>query len=155
MAQRSAGLLIWRSGSAGVEFLLAHPGGPFWRGKDLGAWTIPKGLINEAEDSLAAARREFAEETGLVVEGALAPLTPVRQKSGKIIEAWLVEADLQLEGFCSNLFSLEWPRRSGRMIEAPEIDEVAYFAADLAAQKILAGQRPLLQEALAIIGSGR
>jgi predicted NUDIX family NTP pyrophosphohydrolase len=118
--QKSAGLLVWRRGADGPQFLLAHPGGPFWARRDAGAWSIPKGLIDEGEDPLAAARREFAEETGLTVSGDFTPLAEARLKSGKTVLCWLVEADLDLAGFCSNSFEMEWPRGSGRRITAPE-----------------------------------
>jgi predicted NUDIX family NTP pyrophosphohydrolase len=150
VAQISAGLLVYHR-SPDLEFLLVHPGGPFWRGKDDGAWSIPKGLIDEGEDHLAAARREFAEETSLVVDGDFRPLTPLRQKSGKQVHAFLVEADLDLASFASNVFSMEWPRRSGRTIEVPEVDRAAYFGIDAALIKILPGQAGFIREAAALI----
>src|ERR1700749_4555520 len=109
MPEQSAGLLVFRRSGPGVEFLLAHPGGPFWTKRDEGAWSIPKGLIGEGEEALAAARREFEEETGQAVQGDFAPLQPLRQKSGKVVHAWMVESDLDLGGFRSNLFEMEWP----------------------------------------------
>lgn len=148
---RSAGLLIWRRRAVGPEFLLAHPGGPYWRGKDTAAWSIPKGLIEPDEDPLAAARREFVEETGLPVPEIGRPLTPCRQPGGKLILAWLAEADLDLAAFRSGLFEMEWPPRSGRMAEFPEVDRVAYFGLDEALTKIHGGQRPILAEAAALI----
>src|SRR5471032_1759043 len=108
----SAGLLVYRR-TNGVEILLAHPGGPFWAGKDEGVWTIPKGLV-ESDDLLACARREFTEETGLTVAGPFVPLAPVKQKSGKTVHAFAAEADLDLTNSRSNLFEMEWPPRSGR-----------------------------------------
>jgi predicted NUDIX family NTP pyrophosphohydrolase len=149
VAQQSAGLLVFRRIVGGVEFLLVHPGGPFWKGKDEGAWSIPKGLIDEGEDHLAAARREFAEETSLAVEGDFRPLTPLKQKSGKWVHAFLVEADLDLTSFRSNVFAMEWPRRSGRTIEVAEADQVAYFETQAALGKILPGQAGFIHEALA------
>jgi predicted NUDIX family NTP pyrophosphohydrolase len=149
VAQVSAGLLVFRRTNGGFEFLLVHPGGPFWRNRDEGAWSIPKGLIDEGEDHIAAARREFAEETSLSVNGELQPLTPLRQKSGKWVHAFLVEGDFDLAGFRSNVFAMEWPRRSGRMIEVPEADRAAYFSADEALKKILPGQTGFITEALA------
>lgn len=146
---RSAGLLVFRRTPAGAEFLLAHPGGPFWRNRDAGAWSIPKGLIEEGEDELAAARREFAEETGLdPPEAAHLRLADRRQAGGKLVLCWLVEADLDLDGFRSNLCEIEWPPRSGRRILIPECDRLAYFPPDQAAEKILAGQRGFIEEAL-------
>ena len=127
MPEQSAGILVYRSRPAGPEFLLAHPGGPFWASRDDGAWSIPKGLIGEGEVALAAAQREFFEEVGQGVEGEFAALTPLRQKSGKIVHAWMVESDLNLDDFHSNLFEMEWPPRSGRIQAFPEIDRVAWL----------------------------
>jgi predicted NUDIX family NTP pyrophosphohydrolase len=150
MPETSAGLLVYRRTGAGdVEFLLAHPGGPFWKNRDEGAWSIPKGLIGEGEDILAAARREFVEETGHAVEGDFQPLAPLRQKSGKMVHAWLVEADLEPESFRSNLFEMEWPPRSGRTQAFPEIDRVSWFAPEAALAKILPGQSGFVREATA------
>lgn len=145
--QVSAGLVAWRRGPAGPEVLLVHPGGPYWRGKDAAAWSIPKGLVEPDEDLLAAARREFAEELGLSVEGAFAPLEPRRLPGGKLVHAWLVEADLDLADLRSNLFEIEWPPRSGRTQAFPEVDAAAYFAADAALVKAHKGQRPLVAAA--------
>jgi predicted NUDIX family NTP pyrophosphohydrolase len=148
-APRSAALLVYRrSPPHGVEFLLAHPGGPFWSRKDAGAWTIPKGLIEPGEESDDAARREFAEEVGCAVDGDFVELDPVRQPGGKIIFPWMVEAEPDLGAFRSNLFEMEWPRGSGKRQAFPEIDRVGWFAPDEALAKILAGQRPILQAAL-------
>jgi predicted NUDIX family NTP pyrophosphohydrolase len=149
VSEKSAGLLVHRRTESGVAFLLAHPGGPFWAKRDEGAWSIPKGLIDEGEDTLAAARREFGEETGQAVEGDFEPLTPLKQKSGKVIQAWMVEADPDLRGFRSNTFEMEWPRRSGRMQAFPEIDRVGWFAPDEALVKILPGQAGFIREAMA------
>ncbi len=142
----SAGLLVHRRGAAGTEYLLAHPGGPYWAKKDDGAWTIPKGLVDRGDALLATARREFAEETGLYVDGDMLPLAPVTQTSGKIVHAFAIEADLDLSGFRSNTFEMEWPPRSGQMCAFPEIDRVAYFGHPQAIGKIIAYQRPLLEE---------
>lgn len=141
----SAGLLAFRRHD-GLEVLLAHPGGPFWAKKDLGVWTIPKGLIDSGEDALAAARREFTEETGLTAEGEFVALHPVNQKSGKAVHAFAVEADLDLAGFTSNAFEIEWPPKSGRHQRFPEIDRIAYFSMPVAMTKILAYQQPFLRE---------
>jgi predicted NUDIX family NTP pyrophosphohydrolase len=152
--QRSAGLLVWRGRPSALEFLLAHPGGPFWARRDAGAWTIPKGLIDEGEDPLAAARREFFEEVGIEASGEAVRLADRRLKSGKTVLGWLVEADLDLAGFHSNSFEMEWPRGSGRRISVPECDRVAYFGASEALVKILDYQRGFIEEALARIGAG-
>jgi predicted NUDIX family NTP pyrophosphohydrolase len=143
----SAALLAYRRRPGGPEFLLIHPGGPFWARKDLGAWSIPKGLIGPGEDARTAAVREFSEETGLAVGGDLTALAPARQKSRKTIEPFLIEADLDLSGFVSNEFELEWPPRSGRRALFPEADRAAYFPLAEALAKILPGQAPILIEA--------
>jgi predicted NUDIX family NTP pyrophosphohydrolase len=141
----SAGLLAFRRRSE-FEVLLAHPGGPFWAKKDDGARTIPKGLLEPGDDLVAAARREFSEETGLTASGDLIALEPVNQKSGKVVHAFAFEADFDLAGFASNSFEIEWPPKSGRRQSFPEIDRVAYFTLDLAMTKIIAYQQPLLRE---------
>jgi predicted NUDIX family NTP pyrophosphohydrolase len=153
MPEKSAGLLVYRRRSSGVEFLLAHPGGPFWKNRDEGAWSIPKGLIGEGEEALAAARREFEEETGQAVEGDFQPLAPLRQRSGKIVHAWLVESDVDLELFRSNLFEMEWPRGSGRTQSFAEIDRVGWFEPEAAMAKILPGQGGFIREATAKLRS--
>jgi predicted NUDIX family NTP pyrophosphohydrolase len=143
--QISAGILAFRRKPA-LEVLLAHPGGPFWAKKDDGVWTIPKGLVDPGEDLAAAARREFTEETNLTAEGELTALTPVSQKSGKVVHAFAVEADFDLGAFASNTFEIEWPPQSGRRQSFPEIDRIAYFALPAARTKIIAYQLPLLLE---------
>jgi predicted NUDIX family NTP pyrophosphohydrolase len=148
----SAGLLVFRRTPGSVEFLLAHPGGPFWRRRDEGAWSIPKGLVGEGEAPLAAALREFQEEVGIAVDGAFIALTPRRQNRGKLVHCWMVEADLDLDRFSSNTFELEWPRASGRMVAFPEVDKVAYMAPPTAMRKLLSGQAPLIVEALERLG---
>ncbi len=144
-AEVSAGLLAFRRRNA-LEVLLAHPGGPFWAKKDVGAWTIPKGLAEPGADLLGTAQREFAEETNLAAAGDFIPLTPVKQKSGKVVHAWAFEADFDLAPFASNTFEIEWPPRSGRRQLFPEIDRIAYFTLPIAMIKILVYQRPLLRE---------
>jgi predicted NUDIX family NTP pyrophosphohydrolase len=143
----SAALLVWRRRGGEVEFLLAHPGGPFWRGKDAGAWSIPKGLVEDGEDGLAAAFREFREEVGVAVSGEAQPLTPARQKSGKLVLAWLLEADPDLAAAASGTFEMEWPPRSGQVRAFPEVDKVAWFRLAEGLGKVHAGQRPILVEA--------
>lgn len=144
MAQESAGILMYRRTAGGTEVLLGHFGGPYWRGRDEGAWAIPKGLIEPGEDAEQAARREFAEELGVVVDAPLAPLGRIRQKGGKSVEAFACEGDLDPERIASNSFTLEWPPTSGRFADFPEIDRAAWFGLAAARAKILASQRPLL-----------
>jgi predicted NUDIX family NTP pyrophosphohydrolase len=141
----SAGLLVYRRREE-LEVLLAHPGGPFWARKDEGVWTIPKGLAEPGSDLLATARREFTEETNFTPDGDFAALTPVKQKSGKTVHAWAIEADFDLSSFASNMFEIEWPPKSGRRQAFPEIDRIGWFDMATAMLKILGYQRPLLQE---------
>src|SRR5262245_15700066 len=131
----SAGLLVFRRHPR-LEVLLGHPGGPFWSRKDDGAWSIPKGLVEGGADLLATAQREFAEETGLTADGTFILLRPVRQKSGKLVHAFAVEADLDLAQFVSNTFELAWPPKSGRRQTFPEIDRIQYFDLPTALRKI-------------------
>ena len=146
MPQRSAGLLIYRLTSGFFEFLLVHPGGPFWARKDEGAWSIPKGLIDENEDGLAAARREAEEELGVTIDGDFQPLGSYRQPGGKIVTAWSVESDVDTDAVKSNFFTMEWPPRSGSMREFPEVDKAGWFALPVAGVKILKGQRAMLDD---------
>ena len=148
----SAGLLVFRR-KPDLEVLLGHPGGPYWVRKDEGAWSIPKGLVGPDGDLAAAARRELAEETGFIADGPLVALAPVRQKSGKTVHAFAVEADFDLAQFASNTFEIEWPPRSGRRRVFPEIDRISYFGVDEAMQKILAYQQPFIRELLEKIGT--
>ena len=141
----SAGLLAFRR-RAVLEVLLAHPGGPFWARKDEGVWTIPKGVAEPGADLLATAKREFIEETNLAPDGHFIALTPVRQKSGKTVHAWALEADFDLGSFASNTFEIEWPPRSGRRQSFPEIDRIGWFDIAAAMVKILPYQQPLLLE---------
>jgi predicted NUDIX family NTP pyrophosphohydrolase len=146
MPKRSAGLLAHKIEAGAVHVFLVHPGGPFWRNKDVGAWTIPKGEIGEGEDALVAARREFREETGQDIGGEFVALTPIRQAGGKIVEAWAVEAEIDAAGIVSNEFDMEWPPRSGRRQSFPEIDRAAWFGLPEARQRINKGQIALLDE---------
>ena len=148
MAQRSAGLLLVRRQGRAPEFFLVHPGGPFWAKKDDGAWSIPKGLHAEGEEPLEAARREFREETGFAVEREFVGLGEFRQPGGKVISAWMIEADCDAAKVTSNMFTLEWPPRSGKTAEFPEVDRAGWFAPPEAFVKILRGQRPILEMAL-------
>jgi predicted NUDIX family NTP pyrophosphohydrolase len=153
MPERSAGILLYRVDDRGLEVLLVHPGGPFFARKDDGAWGIPKGLYEDDEEPLAAARREFAEELGSPCPGGRAlDLGEIRQKNGKRVTAWALEGDLDADAITSNTFTIEWPPRSGRRQEFPEIDRAGWFTLDAARVKILAAQAPLLDrlaEALA------
>jgi predicted NUDIX family NTP pyrophosphohydrolase len=144
MATTSAGILMYRLSDAGIVVLLAHPGGPFWRNRDLGAWSIPKGELDDGEDCEAAARREFKEELGMEAIGPLRPLGQVQQRAGKIVRAYALEGNLDVSGVRSNDVAIEWPPRSGRTIYVPEIDRAAWFVISLAREKILASQRPFL-----------
>src|ERR1700677_2111286 len=144
MAKISAGILLFRRRPPDLEGMLVHPGGPFWAKKDLGAWSIPKGLADEGEDLLAAAKREFLEETGATVEGEFLDLGAHKQPGGKTIAAWACEGDFDPATLKSNTFSLEWPPRSGRMAEFPEVDRAAWYLIDDALVKISKGQKPIV-----------
>jgi predicted NUDIX family NTP pyrophosphohydrolase len=141
---RSAGLLMFRRVAAGVEVLLAHPGGPFWASRDEASWTIPKGAVDEGEEPLAAAQREFTEETGFALQPPFHLLGELRQKSGKRITAWAFEGDADPARLQSNLFELEWPPRSARLQSFPEIDRVGWFTLSAARRKLLPGQAGFL-----------
>jgi predicted NUDIX family NTP pyrophosphohydrolase len=144
--KESAGLLMYRLHGSTLEVFLVHPGGPYWAKKDLGAWSIPKGEFEEGEDRLKAARREFQEETGFLPEGSFVALTPVKQPGGKIVHAWAVRGDCDAKKIVSNRFSIEWPPRSGKRQEFPEVDRAGWFTMDVANEKILKGQVGLLQQ---------
>ena len=153
MAKRSAGLILYRRREGGVEVFLVHPGGPFWAKKDLGAWSIPKGEYEEGESALQAAVREFGEETGFQVEGAMLELGSVKQAGGKLVSAWALEGDCDPAQLTSNLVRMEWPPRSGRQIEFPEVDRGRWFALDEAEAFLLKGQVPFLGRLAAGLGS--
>jgi predicted NUDIX family NTP pyrophosphohydrolase len=140
----SAGILLHRRRGAEVEVFLVHPGGPFWAKKDRGAWSLPKGEVEEGEDPRDAAMREFREETGFEVAGELRPLGALRQPGGKTILAWAAEGDCDPAELRSGLFSMEWPPRSGKRQEFPEVDRGAWFTLAEARQRIVAGQAPFL-----------
>lgn len=144
MPKRSVGILLWRRRDQGLEVLLAHPGGPFWRNKDAGAWSIVKGEVEPGEDEPAAARREFKEETGSDLQGPMVELGEIRQKGGKTVRAWAVHADLDPATIDSNEFEIEWPPRSGTRARFPEIDRAAWFPLDIARTKINPAQAPFL-----------
>jgi predicted NUDIX family NTP pyrophosphohydrolase len=145
VARRSAGIVLHRSGATGLEVLLVHPGGPFWAKKDAGAWSIPKGEYEDGEDPLACALREFEEETGTRLDAAhVVELGSIRQKGGKEVTAWAVAGDLDTSTVRSNTFVMEWPPRSGRQAEFPEIDRAEWFGLDAAREKLVAAQAELL-----------
>lgn len=146
MSQVSAGLLMYRIKESVIEVFLVHPGGPFWVKKDLGTWSIPKGLVDKDEDALVAARREFHEETSFIMSGPFIPLRSVRLPSGKIVHAWAVEGDCDAREMRSNNFNMEWPPHSGRQGTFPEVDRGAWFGLEEAGRKISKGQKGLLTE---------
>ena len=140
----SAGLLLYRRPSGGLQVFLAHPGGPFWHNRDAGAWTIPKGLAEPGEDTLAAAQREFEEETGIRPVGPFLPLGSIRQKAGKLVHAWAWEGDADPERVTSNTMQTEWPRGSGRVLTFPEVDRCAWFDLHAARERINPAQAELI-----------
>lgn len=144
MPKHSAGILLFRRSSAGLEVFLVHPGGPFWAHRDLASWSCPKGEYGEEEEPLDAARREFAEETGTELEGDFLPLGTVKLAGGKLVTAWALEGDFDPRRLRSNSFALEWPPHSGRMQEYPEADRGEWFSMEAARRKILPGLVPLL-----------
>ena len=155
MPKQSAGLLVYRVRGTALEVFLVHPGGPFWAGKDAGAWSIPKGEFAPEEDPLDAARREFTEETGVVANGPFAALGTIRQSGGKTIHAFLAAADFDAATIVSNTFQLEWPPRSGRLAEFPEVDRAGWFPLEAAAQKINAAQAELLTRMRGVLNEAR
>jgi predicted NUDIX family NTP pyrophosphohydrolase len=152
MRKISAGILFYRQSDRGLEVLLAHPGGPFWAKKDLGAWTIPKGEVNEGEELLAAAHREFQEEMGSQVVGHLVALGELRQRSGKIVHAWAVQSEFDITQLTSSPFDMEWPRGSGKMRSFPEVDRAAWFDIPEARRRILPSQAEFLERLLKAVG---
>jgi predicted NUDIX family NTP pyrophosphohydrolase len=150
--RRSAGILLYRLPGGAPEVLLVHPGGPFWARRDAGAWSVPKGEYEDADDPLAAARREFEEETGTALETAeLLELGDVRQKNGKVVSAWAAEGDLDPDAVHSNTFTMEWPPRSGRTAEFPEIDRAGWFGIDEARAKLNPAQAEFLDRLLELL----
>ena len=146
MAKISAGLLMYRVRNGALEFLLAHPGGPFWKDRNLGAWTIPKGEIQSGEEPLSAAKREFEEEIGLKPKGTFIKLKPITQKGGKIVHAWAFEGECDTTCVRSNDFQMEWPPRSGKFQTVPEVDRACFFPLHEAKQKINPAQAAFLEE---------
>jgi predicted NUDIX family NTP pyrophosphohydrolase len=144
--RKSAGILLYRRRN-GLQVFLVHPGGPYWKNKEAGAWTIPKGEFTDDEDPLSAAKREFHEETGYVPpEGTYIELTPIKQKAGKLIYAWAVEGDIDASNITSNTFRQEWPYKSGKWQSFPEVDKAAWFSVDEAREMINAAQAALVEE---------
>lgn len=144
--RKSAGILLYRKTSKKLEVFLVHPGGPFWKNKDAGAWSIPKGEYTDDEDPLQAAIREFEEETGTLLSGDFIELTAIRQKAGKQVKAWAVEGDMDPKTVVSNTFPIEWPPKSGKWIQAPEVDKAGWFTLEEAEQKINPAQVAFLEE---------
>jgi predicted NUDIX family NTP pyrophosphohydrolase len=153
MPNPSAGILLYRRAAAGLEVFLIHPGGPFWAKKD--SWSIPKGEYSPDEELLAAARREFQEETGMAVDGSFLSLGSIRQPSGKEVTAWALEGDFDPAALVSNTCQVEWPPRSGRQIEIPEADRGAWFSLEEARKKIFRGQETLLDRLAVALGRSR
>jgi predicted NUDIX family NTP pyrophosphohydrolase len=154
-SKKSAGILPFRYNKKKLEVMLAHPGGPFWKNKDLGAWSVVKGEYNDDEEPLTAAKREWQEETSLKISGNFIPLKPVRQKSGKEILAWAVETDMDPTHIKSNDFEMEWPPKSGRKQSFPEIDRAEWFSVEAAKEKINPKQAALIDELISIVSGGR
>lgn len=153
MPKHSAGILLYRKAAGGYEVLIVHPGGPFWAKKDLGAWSIPKGEFDPADDALAAARREFEEEVGVPAPaGQYQPLGEFKVTSNKVLHVYTLESDFNLERFQSNMFEMEWPPKSGQKQEFPEIDKAAWTPLALARQKVVKGQDAVIDALIARIG---
>jgi predicted NUDIX family NTP pyrophosphohydrolase len=153
VARRSAGILLYRIARGEAEVLLVHPGGPYWARKDAGAWSIPKGEYADREDPRACALREFEEETGTALPpGELLELGDVKQKGGKVVTAWAAEGDLDADAVRSNTFTMEWPPRSGRAAEFPEIDRAGWFEIDAAREKLVAAQTEFLDRLVERLG---
>lgn len=153
MKKRSAGILLFRTSGPFPEVLLVHPGGPFWKNKDRGAWSIPKGEPRENEDLLEAARREFMEETGVRVQGRFIALSPRKQKSGKMVYAWALKGEMDPTAIKSNTVELEWPPRSGKKQQFREVDKAGWFGLDEAREKIIAGQLGFIEDLEKIIAA--
>lgn len=153
--KQSAGILLYRIINEEIQFFLIHPGGPFWKNKDQGAWSIPKGEFNFGEDPKQAAIREFEEETGLHIEGELIELPPVKQKSGKVVFAWGLNLDPDLSKLKSNTFPMEWPPKSGKFIDVPEADKWEWFTENQAKEKIISAQLLLIENLLVLLNSNR
>lgn len=148
MKKQSAGIIPYKLVKKQLFFFIAHPGGPFYRKKDNGFWTIVKGEIEEGEEPIKTAIREFEEETGISIQSDLMPLTPIKQKSGKLVHAWATAQEINPEGVKSNMFEMEWPPKSGKMAEFPELDKFEWFNAQTTLEKLLPAQTPLVHEVM-------
>ncbi len=155
MLKKSAGILLYRFQDEKLEVLLVHPGGPFWAKKDLGIWSIPKGEFEEDEEPLAAAKREFREELGVAVSGNFTAMTPVKQKNYKIVYAFALNVDLDVSNIKSNTFAMEWPPKSGKRQEFPEVDKAEWFEFEMAKLKINEAQGEILEELMRKINDGK
>ena len=151
--KESVGILVYRRSGGGIEFFLVHPGGPFWAKKDLAAWSIPKGEPESGEDLLAAARREFREETGQEIAGDFRALTPSKRSGGKLLTAWLVEGEIDAGRIESNAFTMEWPPRSGKTASFPEVDRAGWFTVEQALERVHKGQQPIILEAARLLAA--
>ena len=149
--KQSAGILLYRKKKTRLEVMLVHPGGPFWKNKDAGAWSVPKGEFTDDENALEAAKREFKEETGFICAGKFVALSPVKLKSGKTIYAWALKMDMATEKIKSNDFEMEWPPKSGKMQRFPEVDKAQWFSVEEAKNKINAAQAALLDELITVL----
>jgi predicted NUDIX family NTP pyrophosphohydrolase len=147
----SAGIVLYRRKDNYLEIFLVHPGGPFWKGKDKGAWSIPKGEFTKNEDPLTVAKREFNEETGQTIEGEFQELTPIKQKGGKMVYAWAVEGDADADNIVSNTFKQEWPYKSGKWITIPEVDKAGWFGVEEAKEKMNNAQVAFLEELVSML----
>jgi len=147
----SAGILLYRIKDNFIEVFLVHPGGPFWKGKEKGAWSIPKGEFTNGEDPLTVARREFEEETGQTVDGNFVELTPIQQKGGKMVYAWAVEGNADAENIVSNTFKQEWPYKSGKWITVPEVDKAGWFGVEEAREKMNPAQFVLIDQLVELL----
>src|SRR6478736_4184719 len=152
--KKSAGIILYRKRNGFLEIFLIHPGGPFWKNKDDGAWSIPKGELDENEDPLKAAQREFKEETGISINGVFCELTPIKQKSGKFVYAWALEKDIDIPNISSNYFEIEWPPKSKQLKQFPEVDKGEWFNTASAKQKINPSQVAFIEELMQKVGDG-
>ena|SRR5438270_9899394 len=154
MPRTSSGLLMFRRRDGRLQVLLVHPGGPFWKNKDEGAWSIPKGEVDDNEDLLLCARREFEEELGIAPQGSFIALSPIKQKAGKIVHAWCFEGDLDAGSIRSNTFTMEWPSKSGKLAMFPEVDRAQWFDLPAARRKINPSQVAFIDEVERLAGGG-